>query len=236
MAESKPPEDENQREQPERVEDKEPPTDVSGVPAVQQEALQELARQIVREAGLQAGAQQELREMREHEERVGRYSRNLGVLRSAWNLQFEIAKHMSAGSGVFLLVLGALVGVFSPDPSLPSVAAVGAVLLVLAFIVSIVEMTLVRNFVFYDIARGFLSVEAVAQLPAEVDAQEAEGIPQEALNEVLEEELEKLPRLGLGRSTLLWTVVHWATILMLGGGVVCLLAFALHNLTGGLWP
>jgi hypothetical protein len=53
MAESKPPEDEHQSEPPEQVEEEDPGTDVSGLPAVQQEALQELARQIVREAGLQ---------------------------------------------------------------------------------------------------------------------------------------------------------------------------------------
>jgi hypothetical protein len=210
------------------------------LPERQRKALQELARQIVREAGLQAEGQQELPEMKQHQERVDRYSRNLEVLRTPWNLQFEIAKHISAGSGVFLLGLGALVGVFSPDPSLPSVAAVGALLLVLAFIGSIVEMTLVRNVVLYDIARGSLSVEAVAQPPAEVATQQAEGIPEQVLNEafdeVLEEELEKLPGLGLGRSTLLWTIVHWAALLLLGGGVGCFLVFALHNLTGELWP
>jgi hypothetical protein len=240
MAESKPPEDEHQREQPERVEDKDPATDVSGVPAVQQEALHELARQIVKEAGLQAGAQQELREMREHEERVSRFSRNLEVLRSAWSLQFEIAKHTSAASGVLLLGLGALVGVFYPEPSLSSVAAVAAVLLVSSFIASIIEMTLVRNVILYDMARGFLSVEAVAGLPMEVAAQQAEHIPKDALEEafkeVLEEELEKLPGLGLERNTSLWTVVHWATILTLGSGAVCFLVFALCNLIGGLWP
>jgi hypothetical protein len=110
----------------------------------------------------------------------------------------------------------------------------------LAFILSIVEMTLVRNVILYDIASGSLSVEAFAQLPMELGAQQAEGIQAEALEkafkEVLEEELEKLPGLGLGRSTLLWTVVHWAAILMLGGGACCFLLFALHNLTGGLWP
>lgn len=131
-------------------------------------------------------------------------------------------------------------GVFAPEPSLPSVAAVGAVLLVLAFIVSIVEMTLVRNVILYDIARSALSVEGVAGLPVEVAAQQAEHIPEEALEEafkeVLKEELKKLPGLGLGRSTLLWSVVHWAAIVMLGGGVICFLVFALHNLTGGLWP
>ena len=240
MVESKPPDDERQRELSEHVEKKDPATDVSRVPLAQREALRELARQIVREAGLRAEEQQELPEMKQHQERVDRYSRNLEVLRTPWNLQFEIAKHLSAGSGVFLLGLGALVGVFSPEPSLPSVAAVGAVLLVLAFIVSLVEMTLVRNVVLYDIARGSLSVEAVAQLPAEVAAQQAEGTPEEALNEafdeVLEEELGKLPGLGLGRSMLLWTVVHWAVLLLLGGGVGCFLVFALHNLTGGLWP
>jgi hypothetical protein len=132
-----------------------------------------------------------------------------------------------------------LVGVFYPEPSLPSVAAVAAVLLVLSFIGSIAEMTLVRNAVLYDIVRGVLSVEAAAQLPVEIAAQQAEGIPEEALNEafdeVLEEELEKLPGLGLGRSTLLWTVVHWATLLTLGGGAAGFLAFALYNLVGGVW-
>jgi hypothetical protein len=34
----------------------------------------------------------------------------------------------------------------------------------------------------------------------------------------------------------LWTVVHWGTLLTLGGGAVCFLVFALHNLIGGLWP
>ena len=131
-------------------------------------------------------------------------------------------------------------GVFSPEPSLPSVAAVGAVLLVLTFIVSIVEMTLVRNVILYDIAEDTFSVEAIVGLPAEVAAQQAEGIPEEALEEafkeVREEEMEKLSGLGWWGSTLLWTIVHWATILMLGGGVGCFLVFALRNLTGGLWP
>ena len=145
MAESKPPGDEHQREQPERREGKDPATDVSGVPAAQQEALQELARQIVREAGLQAGAQQELRETREHAERVGRYSQNLESLRTTWSMQFEIAKHISTASGVLLLGLGALVGVFSPDPSLPMLAAVASGLLVVSFIVSIFEMTRVPS-------------------------------------------------------------------------------------------
>jgi hypothetical protein len=210
-----------------------------GVP-IEQETLQELARQVVREVGLQPGEQQELREMREHEERVSRYSRILEVMRTAWSLQFEISKHTSAASGVLLLGLGALVGVFYPEPSLPLVAAVAAVLLVLSFITSIIEMTLVRNVILYDIARGALSVEAVAGLPAEMAAQQADHIPKEALDEafeeVLKEELEKLPGLGLERSTLLWTFAHWATILMLGGGAVCFVVFALYNLIGGLWP
>jgi hypothetical protein len=158
--------------------------------------IQEVARQIVREAGLQAGEQQELLEMRQHEERVGRYSRNREVLRTAWNLQFEIAKHTSAASGVLLLGLGALVGVFYPEPGLPSVAAVAAVLLVSSFIVSIIEMSLVRNVILYDMAKGFLSVEAVAGLPMEVAAQQAEHIPEEAFKEVLEEELENCQASG----------------------------------------
>ena len=240
MAESKPPEDEHQREQPDRVEDKDPATDVSGVPVVQQEALQELARQIVREAGLQAEARQELLELRQHEERVGRYARNLEVLRTTWSLQFEIAKHTSAASGVLLLGLGALVGVFYyPEPSLPSVAAVAAVLLVLSFIGSIAEMTLVRNVILYHMAKDIMSVEVAYQLPVEMAAQQAEGIQpdEERLAEAVEEELEEqLPSPWLGRSTTLWTLVRGATLVMLGGGAVCFLVFALHNLIGGLWP
>jgi hypothetical protein len=64
MAESKPPEDEHQREQPERVEDKDPATDVSGVSDLQREDLQGLARQIVevfRETGLAKDAEREAR-------------------------------------------------------------------------------------------------------------------------------------------------------------------------------
>ena len=132
-----------------------------------------------------------------------------------------------------------MVGVFYPEPSLPSLAAVAAVLLVSSFIVSIIEMTLVRNVILYDMARGFLSVEVVSQLPVEMaahqaeDAQLEEGLKEE-LDKELDNELDKPPGLGLQRSTSLWTVVHWATLLTLGGGAVCFLVFALYNLIGGL--
>ena len=123
------------------------------------------------------------------------------------------------------------------------VAAVAAVLLVLSFIGSIAEMTLVRNVVLYHMAKDIMSVEVAYQLPVEMAAQQAEGIQHdedrlaEAVDEVLEEELEEqLPSPWLGRSTRLWTLVRGATLLALGVGAVCFLVFALYNLIGGLWP
>ena len=208
---------------------------VSGVPVVQQEALQELARQIVREAGLQAGEQQELRERREHAERVGRYSRTLEGLRTTWNMQFEIAKHISTVSGVFLLGLGALVGVFSPDPSLLTLAGVASGLLVVSLIVSIFEMTRVPNVLLYDIAEGFLTAEVAAVLPEEVPAHQAEDARiGEAVKAEIDKELEKLPGLGQEGHVSLWTVARWTALLTLGGGAGCFLVFALYNLIGGL--
>jgi hypothetical protein len=101
MEEKKPPEDKYQSEHAELVEEN-AANDVSGIPAVQQEALQELARQIVREAGLQAGDQQELAEQREREERAARYSGIHETMREWWHLQMEIPKHAAAASGVLL--------------------------------------------------------------------------------------------------------------------------------------
>jgi hypothetical protein len=62
------------------------------MPALQQAALQELARQIVKEAGLQAEDQQESRELKEREERANLFSRQVEVMRTSWDTQFEITK------------------------------------------------------------------------------------------------------------------------------------------------
>jgi hypothetical protein len=110
MPENATPEDERWYEQLEQVEGSKHAHAASGLPAVHQQALRELARQIVREAGLQAEGQQETRELEEREERANLYARHVEVMRSSWDTQFEITKHTSAGSGVLLLGLGALVG------------------------------------------------------------------------------------------------------------------------------
>jgi hypothetical protein len=234
MAESKPPEDEHQREQPERVEDKDPATYVSGVPAVQKEALQELARQIVREAGLQAGDQQELAEQRERAERAARYSGFHETMREVWHLQMEIPKYASAASGALLLGLAAFAALFLPDPTLPLVAAVGAVLLVVSLIVSIIEMTLVPHIVLYQTGKDFLDVETFVPLIREGIEPDEEQL--KATDEETEEKMKNLPGSGLGRNTKLWTFMRRATLATLYGGAACVVIFVLYNLIGGLWP
>jgi len=180
------------------------------------------------------GGQQESRELKEREERANLYARHVEVQRTSWDTQFEITKHTSTGSGVLLLGLGALVGVFLPNPSVPWVAALGVVLLVVSFLVSLFELVLVRNVVLYQMGEDFLSVSWYGDLIRE-------GIqPNEEQKKAVDEEIQKrmgeLPGLGLRRSTTLWTVVHWATLLTVCGGAVCFLIFALYNLIGGLWP
>jgi hypothetical protein len=203
MAESKPPEEEHQRQQPERVGDKDP-------------------------------AQQELRELKEREERANLFARHVEVQRTSWDTQFEITKHTSAGSGVLLLGLGALVGVFLPSPSVPSVAALGVVLLVVSFLVSLAELVLVRNIVLYQMGEDTLSVFYYGDLIRKGVQPDEEQ--EKAVQEEIRKKMEELPGLGLRGSTTLWTVVRWATLLTLCGGAVCFLVFALYNLIGGLWP
>jgi len=84
-------------------------------------------------------------------------------MRNSWNTQFEITKHTSTGSGVLLLGLGALVGVFLPSPSVPWVAALGVVL-VASFILPLAELILLRNIVLYEMGEGFLSVSLYGEL------------------------------------------------------------------------
>lgn len=199
MKENRPPEDEHQHEQPERVEDK-----------------------------------QELRELKEREERANLFARHVEVQRTSWDTQFEITKHTSAGSGVLLLGLGALVGVFLPSPSVPWVAALGVVLLVVSFLISLAELVLVRNIVLYQMGEDTLEVFYYGNLIREGIQPDEEQ--EKALQEQIQKSMEELPGLGLRSSTTLWTVVHWATLLTVCGGAICFLVFALYNLIGGLWP
>jgi hypothetical protein len=211
-----------------------PQQPVSGVPAIQQEALQELARQIVREAGLQAEDQQELAEQRERDERAARYSAFHETMREGWHLQLEIPKYASAASGVLLLGLAAFAALSDPAPTWPGVAAVGAVLLVVTLVVSIIEMTLVPHIVLYQTGKDFLSVSVFDPLIRE--GIEPDEEQKKAMDEEIEKEMKELPGSGLGRNTTLWTFMRRTTLATLIGGAVCVVIFVLRNLVGGLWP
>ena len=193
-----------------------------------------MARQIVREASLQAGDQQELAEQREREERAARYSGFHETMREGWHLQMEIPKYTSAASGVLLLGLAAFAALFLPDPTLPLVAAVGAVLLVVSLIVSIIEMTLVPHIVLYQTGKDFLDVETFVPLIRE--GIEPDEEQRKAMDEETEEKMKNLPGSGLGRNTKLWTFMRRATLATLYGGAACVVIFVLYNLIGGLWP
>jgi hypothetical protein len=190
----------------------------------EREALQILARQFVREAGLHGEGQRELLRIRQLDERLGRLARYLETLRTAWSFQFEIAKHTSAASGVLLLGLGAFVGVFYPDLRLPQLADVAAVLLVLCAIVSIVEMILVRNVFMRQLAKDILEVESAFHQDEETHSEEDEDDP--------EEDEEARWDIESKHSTKWWTLVSWAAILLLASGAFCFLVFAFYNLTG----
>jgi hypothetical protein len=110
----------------------------------------------------------------------------------------------------------------------------GVVLLVVSFLVSLVELVLVRNVVLYQMGEDFLSVSWYGDLIREGIQPEEEQ--EKALQEEIQKRMGELSGLGLRGSTTLWTVVRWATLLTLCGGAVCFLVFALYNLIGGLWP
>jgi hypothetical protein len=190
-----------------------------------EEALKILAREIVREAQLHRGeGSSELHELeRQHNESIGRLAQYLESMRGLWSLQFDIAKQTSATSGVLLLGLGALVGVFYLDDlRLPLLAVVSAVLLVVCAICSIVQMFLVRNILLHQISADVRAVESYSRLGEDSESEE-------------DEQAQKLAR-SERRSMRWFEPVNWASALTLVGGAVCLLVFALYNLTGGIWP
>jgi hypothetical protein len=207
---------------------------VVGVLPVQQEAIQELVRALVKEVGLQAGDQQELAEQREREERAARYSSSHETMREGWHLQMEIPKYASAASGVLLLGLAAFAALFLPHPTWPLVAAVGAMLLVVSLIGSIIEMTLVPHIVLYETGKSFLDVEVFGNLIRE--GIEPDEEQRKAMAGEIEEKMKNVPGSWLGRNTTLWTYMRRTTLATLYGGAACVVIFVLRNLVGGLWP
>jgi hypothetical protein len=160
--------------------------------------------------------------MRQHDDQISRAAKYFEAMRGTWNLQFEIAKHTSATSGVLLLVLGAFVGMFYPELLLPQVAYVSAALLSIAAIGSIVVMNQVSYIILHHIAEDVSVLESAFR-------QAEESPPEE------DEQALKLAA-GLERRTKWFTRVSRATIVALVTGAVCFLGFALYNLTGGVWP
>ncbi len=114
---------------------------VGGVPAITQEALQELARAIVREAGIDRGGDAPA----SLSSRLAQGHRVLDAMRDYWKIQYDQVKQLGTASGVMLLGLAALVGVFSPDPTFPALVYAAALMLVLALMGSFVCMTQASN-------------------------------------------------------------------------------------------
>jgi hypothetical protein len=112
MAENRPPEDEHQGNQAaERVEKEDPANAVSGVPVVQQKALKELARQIVKEAGLvhdpaaEAAKTEAEAESKRKEDLMDAYKRHTQAY-------LDFLKHMTTLSGASIVAGIAALGAF----------------------------------------------------------------------------------------------------------------------------
>ena len=103
---------------------------VGGVPAITQDALQELARAIVREAGIERSGDMSAF----HSVQVTQVHRFFDATRDYWKIQYDQAKQLGTASGVMLLGLAALVGVFSPTPTFPTLVYATALSLVVALL------------------------------------------------------------------------------------------------------
>jgi hypothetical protein len=111
---------------------------------------------------------------------------------------------------------------------------VGAGLLVVSLIGSIIEITLVPHIVLYQTGKDFLDVEAFVPLIREgIEPGEEE---RKAMEGEIEEKMKNLPGSWFGRNTTIWTFMRRATLATLYGGAACVVIFVLYNLIGGLWP
>lgn len=172
---------------------------VGGVPAITQEALQELARAIVREAGIDRGGDAPASLMVQ----LTQVHRHLDAMQDYWKLQYDQAKQLGTASGVLLLGLAALVGVFSPDPTYPALVYVAAVLLVLALLGSFTCMTLATDVIGDLIEREGAVLLRTKEEPRQEDD---EPRPPSSSKFFLRSKRVTLILLALGAGCVLWFV------------------------------
>jgi hypothetical protein len=187
-----------------------PQQPTSGVSAAQQEAIQELARAIVRESGIGA----ETRSDFWLAQRDADVNRLTDATRDHWKVQYDLAKQTGTASGVLLLGLTALVGVFSPELCFPALAYAATALLVFAAVGSVVSMLRASD----TIAR-IIDREMDTFLSSQNDPEEDHDPDEDTVRESRV--------LVAMKGHLRWRRL---TIAALAAGAACLLGFAVVNL------
>jgi MFS family permease len=149
-------------------------------------------------------------------EREELYSAEHGRIRDAirdyWKVRYDLAKQIGAASGVLLVALVALLGVFYPYPRYPVIALVSAGSLVISAIGALLGM--------------MLAIKVIAELVDE----------DETTLETLRGEEPTCPQESdtVAKANTRFRRFRWVPVIALIVGVVGLLCFAAFNLR--LWP